>query len=71
MFVFGTTMLKCEGYSDKMDFFDNNDRNDSASNLHVACSTRGESIPNRTDVRQPLVIVTLYSGGKNSILLRV
>lgn len=31
MFVFGTTMLKCEGYSDKLDFFNNNDRNGGAS----------------------------------------
>ncbi len=32
MFVFGTPMLKCEGYSDKTDFFDNNDRKRVASN---------------------------------------
>ena len=31
MFVFDTTMLKCEGYSDKKDFFNNNDRKGSAS----------------------------------------
>lgn len=31
MFVFDTAMLKYEGYSDKFDFFDNNDRTDCAS----------------------------------------
>ena len=36
MFVFGTAMLKCEGYSDKLDFFSNNDRRGSASKLTTA-----------------------------------
>lgn len=36
MFVFDTAMLKYEGYSDKSDFFDDNDRKARASNSMTA-----------------------------------
>ncbi len=58
MFVFGTAMLKCEGYSDKSDFFNNNDRRGGASNR--------ESYP----LTEPINCEMVRDGASQRYLLR-